>query len=96
MAKFFVRHQHSADTCPARNPEMGEMLLKHISPRNALQNGVDIQGEAVLDGKHTLMLIVEAASPEVVERFMQPFQMAGSVEVLPASSCEAVVERAGC
>ncbi len=96
MNTYYVRHQHTAETCPARDPEMGQMLLAHLSPRNALQNGIDIQGEAVLDGQHTLVLIVSADSAEKVDAFMQPFKMAGSVEVLPASSCEAVVERAGC
>jgi hypothetical protein len=41
-------------------------------------------------------MIVESDSPEKIEQFMQPFKMAGSVEVIPASTCEAVVERLGC
>lgn len=96
MSLYFVRHQHSPETCPAKNPEMGEMLLRHLSPRNALKNGLVIQGDAVLDGQHTLVLIVESDSPEKINQFMQPFAAAGSVEVIPASSCEAVVERSGC
>ena len=31
MALYFVRHQHSAETCPAKDPQMGQMLLQHIS-----------------------------------------------------------------
>jgi hypothetical protein len=31
-----------------------------------------------------------------VNRFMQPFAQAGTVEVLPASPCAAVVGRGGC
>ncbi len=50
----------------------------------------------MLDGKHELVLIVESEDPEYIDNFMQPFAMAGSVEVFPASSCEAVVERKGC
>ncbi len=96
MSLYFVRHQHTADTCPARNPEMGEMLLAHLSPRNALKFGVDIQGDAVLNGQHTLVMIVNADDPQKIENFMQPFKQAGSVEIIPASTCEAVVERAGC
>jgi hypothetical protein len=96
MSLYFVRHQHSADTCPARDPNMGAMLLSHLSPRNAGKFGLSIHGDAVLDGQHTLVLIVDAPSQEQIDNFMQPFKMAGPVEITPASSCESVVERAGC
>lgn len=75
---------------------MGAMLLSHLSPLNASKFGIDIQGEAVLDGKHTLVLIMEANDTQKIDSFMQPFKMAGSVEITPASTCESVVERAGC
>jgi hypothetical protein len=96
MSLYFVRHQHTPETCPAKNPEMGQMLLGHLSRMNARKYGVDLQGEAVLDGQHTLNLIMEARDKDSVEKFMQPFTMAGSVEITPASSCEAVVAREGC
>ncbi len=96
MSLYFVRHQHTAETCPAKDPNMGAQLLSHLSPLNAHKFGIDIQGEAVLDGKHTLVLIVEADKPEQIDSFMQPFKMAGSVEITPASTCETVVDRAGC
>jgi len=96
MSLYFVRHQHAAETCPAKNPEMGQMLLQHLSKANARKFGIELHGEAVLDGQHTLVLILEADQKEYVEQFMAPFAQAGSVEILPASLCEAVVERAGC
>ena len=96
MSLFFVRHQHSTNTCPAKDPEMGQILLSHLSPPNARKFGVSILGDAVLDNQHTMVLIVEANQKNSVEDFMQPFQMAGSVEIWPASSCEVVVDRAGC
>ena len=96
MSLYFVRHQHTAETCPAKNPEMGDMLLKHIDKKNARKFGVDIVGDAVLDSQHTFVLILEAEDKEYIDNFMQPFAMAGSVEVFPASTCEAVVERQGC
>jgi len=95
MSLYFVRHQHAAETCPAKNPEMGRMLLQHLSKANARKFGIELHGEAVLDGQHTLVLILEADQKEYVEQFMAPFAQAGSVEILPASLCEAVVERAG-
>ncbi len=96
MSLYFVKHQHTAETCPAKNPEMGQMLLNHLSRMNARKYGVDLQGEAVLDGQHTLMLIMQAKDKESVEKFMQPFAQAGSVDITTASSCEAVVGRGGC
>ncbi|MFU8770840.1 MAG: DUF3303 family protein [Anaerolineales bacterium] len=96
MSLYFVRHEHAADTCPARDPEKGQMLLDHISPQNARQFGIDVQGEAVLDNHHTFVLIVDAADETSVENFMSPFKQAGVVEIWPASQCETVVERLGC
>jgi len=96
MSLFVVRHQHDADRCPARDPAMGAMLLQHLSARNASKYGIEIHGEAVLDGQHTLFLILDSTDPDQVRRFMEPFQNAGPVEISPASECEAVVARAGC
>ena len=96
MSLYFVRHQHRAETCPARDPNMGAMLLSHLSPQNAGKYGVNIFGDAVLDNQHTLVLIVEAQGVDQIETFMQPFKMAGPVEISPASTCESVVARGGC
>lgn len=96
MSLYFVRHQHNPEACPAKNPQMGQMLLQHLSKTNARKFGIELHGEAVLDGQHTLVLILEAEQKESVEQFMTPFAQAGSVEIVPASACEAVVERAGC
>jgi uncharacterized protein with GYD domain len=96
MSRYFVTHVHTPETCPAKNPEMGQMLLTHLSRMNARKYGIDLQGEAVLDGKHTLNLIIEARDKDSIEKFMQPFAMAGSVEITQASSCEEVVAREGC
>jgi uncharacterized protein with GYD domain len=75
---------------------MGNNLLQHLSPMNAMKFGVNVLGDAVLDGEHTFVLILEAEDKDKVNNFMQPFAMAGSVDIQPASHCETVVERAGC
>jgi hypothetical protein len=75
---------------------MAPILLTHLSRENAKQFGVTIQSEAVIDGAHTLYLIVDALDKDNVHRYMEPFARAGSVEVLPASRCETVVERGVC
>lgn len=96
MSLYFVRHQHDAETCPARDPQVGAMLLSHLSPQNARKFGIGIRGDAVLDGQHTFVLILEADQASQVDEFMAPFKQAGPVEITPASECETVVERAGC
>jgi len=96
MSLYFVRHQHEAEHCPAKDPQMGQMLLEHLTRNNARKFGVDLIGEAVLDAQHTLVLIAEAEDVEYLNNFMTPFARAGTVEVTPASSCEAVVARQGC
>ena len=96
MSLYFVRHQHTPETCPAKNLEMGPTLVQRVTKANARKFGVDLIGDAVLDGQHTFVLILEAEDQAYIEQFMQPFAMAGSVEITPASTCEMVVERQGC
>ncbi len=75
---------------------MGAMLLQHLSAANAKSFGVTVRGEAVLEGAHTLYVIAEAPDRDTLGRYMQPFAQAGSVDIWPATTCEAVVERGGC
>jgi|SRR5437667_7112744 len=87
MALFIVRHQHKPDRCPATDPYMGATLLNHLSRPNVRKHGVKIQGEAVVRGEHTLYMIVESSDEAQVREFMQPFAMAGSLDVYPAATC---------
>ena len=96
MALFVVRHQHAADRCPAQDPYMGAELLNYLSRPSVRQHGIRIQGEAVVQGEHTFYLIVEADDEVGLRAFMQPFQMAGSVDIYPASTCARVVASGGC
>ena len=96
MSLYFVRHEHSPETCPAKDPQMGQMLLQHLSKSNARKFGVDLLADAVLDGQHSLVLIAESEDLQYLMDFMQPFAQTGSVEITAASSCEAVVDRRGC
>ena len=96
MSLFVVQHVHEAETCPAGDPQMGPMLLKMLAAPNAEKFGVTIKSEAVLDGRHTLYLTVDAEDEAKIKEFMAPFSQMGTVEVWPASSCERVVERKKC
>lgn len=96
MTLFVAVHRHSPERCPAGDPSLGPMLLNHLSADNAAEYGVSVQAEAVADDKHTLYLIAEARDAEQMNRFLAPFAQVGSVELLPASPCEAVIDRGGC
>jgi hypothetical protein len=71
------------------------MLLNHLSRPNVSQHGIEIRGEAVVQGEHTLYLIVEASDEARLREFMQPLQMVGSLDISPASTCAGVVARGG-
>ena len=75
---------------------MGATLLNYLSRPNVHQHGVKIQGEAVVQGQHTFYLIAEAEDEAHLRAFMQPFQMAGSLDIYPASTCARVVASGGC
>ena len=96
MTLFVAIHQHAPERCPASDPAMGPALLSHLSRATAGQYGVALHAEAVANDQHTLYLIAEAGDEEQLRRYLAPFAQAGSVEVLPASPCEAIISRGGC
>jgi len=96
MALFIVRHQHDPTRCPATDPYMGANLLNYLSRPSVRKHGVEIQGEAVVRGEHTMYMIVESNDEALVREFMQPFAMAGTVDVYPAATCAGVVSNGGC
>ena len=96
MGLFIVRHEHGGKRCPAADPALGALLLNHLSRPSARRYGVEIKGEAVVEGDHVMYMILEAGSGEEVRRFVQPFAEAGTVEVYPASTCVRAVTSGGC
>ena len=95
MPLFVVQHRHAPEACPA-SLDWGPQLLAHVSAATAARHGVAIEAEAVIEGEHGLLLIVEAADRERVERFLDFLAGFGSIEVLPACSSEGAVARGGC
>src|SRR5919108_4716417 len=95
MALFIVRHQHEADRCPATDPYMGAEILNYLRRPNVRRQGIEIQGEAIVSGEHTLYMILESRDEARVHEFMRPFALAGSVDVYPASTCERAVASGG-
>lgn len=92
---FVAQHRHRPEDCPAAGGK-GPLLLSRVSAAAAARCGVTIQAEALLDGEHLLLLVVQAASQEAVERFLAFLPGPGDVRVLPASTAEEAVERGGC
>ncbi len=75
---------------------MGAMLLQQLSEKSAGEHGIRIEAKAVENNLHRLVLILDAPDERAVVEFLAPFAQAGTVEVFPASTCEAVVGRGGC
>lgn len=96
MALFIIRHQHEPDRCPATDPATGATLLNLLSRPNIRKHGVSIQGEAVVRDQHTLYMIVESRDEAQLREFMQPFALAGSLDIYPAATCASVVAKGGC
>lgn len=96
MAVFLAEHTHQPETCPASRPEIAGKLLELVSPERARQHGIDIQGEAVLTGRHHLYLIVDAPSADQVRSYFAPFGQLGTLSITAASPCRDVVKRGAC
>src|SRR5437773_8735050 len=96
MALFVLKHEQAAESGPASDPQMGAMLLNHLSRPNVRRHGIEILGEAVIDAEHSLYMIVEAGDRGLVDEFMKPFAMVGTVDIHAASTCVRVVASGGC
>ena len=96
MPLYVVEHRHPADRCPAGHPPMAPFLLKILSEESARQAGLHLVGDAVARGQHHLYVIIEGPNEGAVRQYLGPFAQAGSLDVIPASSCEDVVNRGAC
>src|SRR3984893_15235929 len=96
MAVFIVRHQHPHERAPPQNKYMGATLLNHVNHPKISRHDLEMLGEAIVQGEHTLYVIVQADDESRVREFMRPFQMAGSLDIYPASTCARVVASGGC
>ena len=95
IALFVAEHSHPPGRCPA-SPGSGPLLLSRVSAATAARYGVTIEAEALIDGEHRLLLVVRAASPEAVQRFLAFLPGPGCLQIRPARSAEQAVQRGGC
>ncbi len=75
---------------------MAPFLLQILSDENASKAGLKLHGDAVAKGQHHLFVIIEGPSETAVRQYLGPFAQAGSLDVIPASTCEEVVDRGAC
>jgi hypothetical protein len=94
MPLFVAHHRHSPESCSAS--AIGAQLLSRVSAAAAASYGVTIEAEALIDGEHRLLLIVDAVDREAVEQFLAFLADHGDMQVLPASTAEEAVERGSC
>lgn len=90
MAVYLVQHTHTAETCPTKNPEMVRQLANHVTFANAAKHGVTLLADFVNEPEHTVILVLEAGSPEKVATFALPFLSVGSLTIKAGSTCEQV------
>ena len=93
MAQFLVEHVHTDETCPSKTVEgvkmMGELVL---GQDHARRTGVRFLNDYVVRGKHRLLLLIEADSPQNAENYAKPFRMVGKTEVHPLTKCETIIQ----
>ena len=95
IALFVAQHRHAPEDCPALSGS-GELLLSRVSAATAARHGVTIEAEAFVSGQHVLLLVMEAADRDAVERFLASLPGPGDLVILPAFTAEEAVERGGC
>ncbi|MDP9236791.1 MAG: sulfite oxidase [Chloroflexota bacterium] len=96
MPLYFVEHHHTAAACPTQQPEMLQMLGKHVTQPSADKFGVKIIADVVHPGEHWMNMVLEAPDKKNVDEFVQPFGQVGTVEVKEVTTCEQVVSTAKC
>jgi hypothetical protein len=95
MPLFIVWYRHRPGDCPAASGR-GALLLSRVSAAAAARYGVSIQAEALLDGEHLLLLVVQAPSAQAVRRFLAFLPGPDGLQVEPACTAEQAVGRGGC
>ncbi|OGO50825.1 MAG: hypothetical protein A2148_03930 [Chloroflexi bacterium RBG_16_68_14] len=90
MPMFLVEHTHPVDNCPTKNLDMVRQLASHVTQANADKYGVKILADFVREVDHTVILVLEADSPDKVTNFALPFLMTGTITVKPGETCEQV------
>ncbi len=87
MPMYLVEHTHPADSCPTKNLDMVRQLADHVTQANADKYGVKILADFVREVDHTVILVLEADSPDKATNFALPFLNAGPITVKVGETC---------
>ena len=90
MPLYLMQHTHPAENCPTKNLEMVRQLASHVTQANADKYGVKILADWVYEAEHTVLLVLEADSPEKATNFALPFLNVGSITVRAGQTCDQV------
>ena len=90
MPMFLVEHTHPAESCPTKNLDMVRQLASHVTDANAEKYGVKVLADFVREVDHTVILVLEADSPDKVTNFALPFLNVGPITVKAGETCEQV------
>lgn len=73
-----------------KNPDMVRQLASHVTQANADKYGVKILADWVYEAEHTVILVLEADSPEKAAKFALPFLNVGTITMRAGATCEEV------
>lgn len=80
---FHLKHTHTAENCPAHNPEKIALLKKVLE--TAGEKGVRVVSAHVNTPAHTFFVLLETDSVENLSRWIEPILGWGQGEVSPVS-----------
>lgn len=92
MGLYLIQHTHTAETCPSKNPEMVRQLASHVTVANAAKHGVTLLADFVNEQEHTVVLVLEASSPDKAVNFALPFLRVGSLTIKAGLTCDQVAQ----
>ncbi len=90
MTLYMIQHTHTEQTCPTKNPDMVRLLASHVTEANAAKHGVKLLADWVNEPEHTVILVLEADSPDKATSFALPFLHVGSITVKAGQTCDQV------
>lgn len=93
MPVYLVQHTHTAETCPTKNQEMVRQLANHVTQVTADKYGVKILADWVSEPEHTVILVLEADSPDKAVNFALPFLNVGSLTIRAGATCGQVARQ---
>ena len=96
MPLYFVEHHHTAETCPTQQPEMMQMLGKHVTQPNADTYGITIQADVVHPGEHRMNMVLVAARRSPSTTSCSRSAWSAPYRVKEVTTCEQVVATAKC